>query len=204
MTPGRTWWGKTWLRALEQLGLRYPDSRLATARTLARNGEVDLVHTDPGEISGWVDAPGKSFGVSIRLPVYRVAHWQRFDTVVAARLGNLAELRDDRLPTGIDRQLAPHDLTLFPAEGELTTDCPCPHPGPLCVHVMAVHHAWAGLFDDDPFLLTLLRGRDRDAVLAGLREARPVRRAGGPAALEPVPLARFSAADFFTARGELT
>ncbi|MGH8794903.1 MAG: hypothetical protein ACRDXX_19960 [Stackebrandtia sp.] len=199
---GSTWWGKRWLRTLEQLGLTYPDNRISRARTLVNKEAVDLVTAEPGELSAWVDEPRKSFGVVVRLPVYSEHDWEVFDECVAARLGNFAELLDDRLPTAIDRQLEPFGLSLFPAEGELKVECPCKDRREVCVHVIAVQHAFADLLDDDPFLLCVLRGRDRLALLDGLRSARKPA-AAAPALDEAVPIATIPAESFYAAKGSL-
>lgn len=203
MRYGRTWWGKRWLRTLEQLGLTYPDNRIVRARTLVKNDAVDLMHTEPGELSAWVDVPRKSFGVSINLPVFSTAQWEVFDRVTASQLGNLADLLDDRLPASIDKQLAPSGMSLFPADGELATDCPCSDRSAVCVHVIAVQHAFAAEFDDDPFLLPLLRGREREEFIAGIRAARSDR---APVPIPPdagIPIEDLPVAEFFTASGDL-
>jgi len=193
---GRTWWGKRWLRTVEQLGITYPDSRMSKARTLARAGAVDLLTIDPGELSAWVDQPRRSFGVSVRLPVFDTAQWNAVDRTLAEQLRNLADLLDDRLPTTIDKQLSMIGLSLFPADGELDTYCPCKDSSAACVHVIAVQHAFAARFDDDPFLLPLLRGRDHDAFLAGLRAGYP-RPPAGRTPTERVAVTALSADDYY-------
>lgn len=173
MIYGRTWWGKRWLRTLEALGLQYPDNRMSKGRTLVNKDAVDLLHVEPGELSAWVDEPRKSFGVSMQLPVFTSGQWRAFEEVMVSRLRNLAELMDDMLPTNIDRQLETTGLALFPSGDELTVRCPCSDRSRSCVHVIAMVHGFATEFDDDPFLLPYLRGRDRDALLSGIRDARP-------------------------------
>lgn len=199
---GATWWGKRWLRTLEQLGLSYPDSRMATGRSLANREAVDLMTVETGELSAWVDQPRKSFGVTISLTPYTDAQWRMFDSVVAQRLGNIADLLDDRLPTGVDRQLEPHGLSLFPTDDEIDTGCPCRDRTKVCVHVIALQHVFATNFDDDPFLLPLLRGRDRHALLAGVRSAGPEGDRLPELTVHPgVPVANLSVDDFYRARG---
>lgn len=201
---GATWWGKRWLRTLEQLGLSYPDSRMARGRSLANKEAVDLMNIETGELSAWVDEPRKSFGVTVRVAPFTDERWRTFDTVTASRLGNLADLLDDRLPTGIDRQLEPHGLTLFPSDGEIDTSCPCRDKTKVCVHVIAVQHAFAVVFDDDPYLLPLLRGRDRETVLSSIRSSGPaLDRLPELADLPGIPLDGLSAADFYEARGSI-
>lgn len=170
-----TWWSKRWPRALEALGLSYPDNRLVRARTLIRSGAVDDLLVSPGEITAWVDYPRKTYGVTLRLPILDAAAWAAESRRVASRLGALAALLDDRLPEDM--------LPLFPGAGELTVECPCGRD--LCVHVVAVHLAFADLFEGDPFLLPLLRGRGREELLAGVREAM----APAPIVVPPVGIA---------------
>lgn len=198
---GRTWWGKRWLRTLEQLGLTYPDHRMSKARSLVHKEAVDLLTVDPGQLSAWVDEPRKSFGVSVWVPTFSTQQWQAFDAVCAARLGNLAALLDDQLPSGIDKQLQAHGLTLFPADGEIDAECPCRDRSRTCVHVIAAQHAFAAWFDDDPFLLPLLRGRRRQEVLDGARTARePL---ATPAGDDRILLSDLPTEGFYSARGSL-
>lgn len=201
---GATWWGKRWLRTLEQLGLTYPDSRMSRARSLVTKEAVDLLHVETGELSAWVDQPRKSFGVSVTIAPFSQDRWHVFDSTVAARLSNLAELLDDRLPADIDRQLEPAGLTLFPADSEIDSSCPCRDRTRVCVHVIAIQHAFAVLFDDDPYLLPLLRGRDRAELLAAVRAAGPAR-TGLPEVTEgeAVPLSAITTDDFYLARGNI-
>lgn len=201
---GVTWWGKRWLRTLEQLGLSYPDNRMSRGRTLVSREAVDLMNIETGELSAWVDQPRKSFGVTVRIEPYTDQQWRVFDTVIASRLGNLADLLDDRLPTGVDRQLEPHGLSLFPADDEIDTTCPCSDRTKVCVHVIAVQHAFAVIFDDDPYLLPLLRGRDRETLLTEVRAAGPDRDRLPELTVHPgIPVTGLSAADFYQARGSI-
>ena len=195
MIYGRTWWGKRWLRTLEALGLQYPDSRMARGRGLVNKDAVDLLHVEPGELSAWVDEPRKSFGVSIQMPTFSPAQWKTLEEIMVSRLRNLAELLDDQLPTNIDRQLEPAGLALFPSGDELTVQCPCRDRTRTCVHVIAVVHGFATEFDDDPFLLAYLRGRDRDEMLSGIRAARTALAAltvhDGPVPIRSLPPNQF-------------
>jgi uncharacterized Zn finger protein len=83
-----------------------------------------------------------------------------------------AELLDGRMPEDVDEVLAGCGVSLFPTARELATRCSCPDVANPCKHVAAVHYVLAQTFDADPFLLPALRGRDRDALLAGLRAVR--------------------------------
>jgi|GEM_PF-6655947 len=186
---GQSWWGKQWLRTLEELGLRYPDGRLPKARSLVTNGHVDLLHVDSGEVSGWVDQPPKSFEAVVRVREFSDEEWQRVYDALSTQWRNLAELREDRLPSDIDRQLAHIGLSLFPTRADLTTSCPCRDRTGVCVHIIALQHAFTVWFDDDPFLLPLLRGGDRDSLLSALRN-----RTADQVVPDPTPVTRPPAA----------
>jgi uncharacterized Zn finger protein len=59
----------------------------------------------------------------------------------------------------------------------------------VCKHVAATCYLLGEQFDEDPFLLFRLRGRDREALLAGLA---PTAQTGeGASATDPLPLADF-------------
>ena len=51
---GKTWWGRKWWRALETIGLNYPDQRIVKGRALAGQGEVADLSIEPGVVSGRV------------------------------------------------------------------------------------------------------------------------------------------------------
>ena len=75
---GNTWWSKRWLRTLDQLGLRYPDSRLPKARSMVRSGDVDLMHVEAGAVSAWVDQQAKNTRSSVAVHRFDDRQWERF------------------------------------------------------------------------------------------------------------------------------
>ena len=69
--------------------------------------------------------------------------------------------------------MPPPGISLFPAApGDLITDCSCPDYANPCKHIAAVHYLLGERFDDDPFLIFLLRGRSQDEIVAALRALR--------------------------------
>ncbi len=172
---GLTWWGRRWIAALEDLGAVYAN-RLPRGRTYARNGSVDQLHVTAGEVTAAVQGRrARPYRVRLRLPAFDDATWERIVAALAARLRHAAELLDGRMPEDVDEVLAEYGVSLFPTGRELSTTCSCPDSANPCKHIAAVHYLLAQAFDSDPFLLTALRGRDRDRLLAGLR----ARRSGG-------------------------
>lgn len=206
---GLTWWGRRWIGSLEKLGAAYAN-RLPRGRTYARRGAVRRLVVGPGEVTAQVDGSrAMPYRVTLRLPAFSDAEWDAVVAALAGQLRHAAALLDGRMPEDIDETLAARGLSLFPHAGDLTTTCSCPDHANPCKHVAAVHYVLAQTFDDDPFLLPALRGRDRGALLAALRAARTggdgtsAAAEGADTADAGVPLADLYAARLYDAPGDL-
>lgn len=175
---GLTWWGQRWIAALEALGARYAN-RLPRGRTYARKGTVSDLRIAAGVVTASVQGSRpRPYQVRLELRTFSDETWGAITAALADAVGHAAALLDGRVPEDIDETLAACGVSLFPRGGDLRTHCSCPDVANPCKHVAAVHYLLAEAFDGDPFLLPELRGRDRAALLAGLRAAR----AGGHAA----------------------
>lgn len=191
-----TWWGKRWIEALERFGW---DTRLQRGRAYARRGQVVELEVRPGQVEAQVQGSRpEPYDVRIALAPLSEEQWQRAFTALAGQAGHAARLLAGELPPEIDTLFAGAGASLFPARaGDLKMECSCPDFAVPCKHVAAVHYLLAEEIDRDPFLLFTLRGKDRDAVLQGLRQARGETEeapepAGEPApAEEPLPLEGF-------------
>lgn len=203
---GLTWWGQRWIEALEALGAVYAN-RLPRGRTYARKGTVQDLTVQAGSVSARVQGSRtRPYRVQLQLPAFNDATWDAITTALASRVRLSADLLDATMPEDIDDVLAECGVSLFPTARELTTRCSCPDVANPCKHVAAVHYVLAQTFDADPFLLTTLRGRDRDALLAGLR----AQRAGSEptegtaeTTSEPIPADALRAQELFRAAGAL-
>ena len=203
---GLTWWGQRWIEALESLGAVYAN-RLPRGRTYARKGTVQDLTVDAGTVTARVQGSrARPYRVQLQLPAFDDGTWEAITTALAARVRLSADLLDARMPEDIDEVLAECGVSLFPTARELTTRCSCPDIANPCKHVAAVHYVLAQTFDADPFLLTTLRGRDREALLAGLR----AQRAGTPLTerpvepgTDPIPVDALRAQELFRSAGSL-
>jgi uncharacterized Zn finger protein len=84
-----------------------------------------------------------------------------------------AQLLAGEMPQDIEDAFKSAGVSLFPStRSELTTDCSCPDWSNPCKHVAATHYILAERFDEDPFLLFRLRGRNQEQILQGLRQRR--------------------------------
>lgn len=204
---GLTWWGQRWIAALEALGAVYAN-RLPRGRTYARKGTVHDLDVDAGIVTARVTGSrARPYRVQVSLPAFDDATWTAITAALGARLRLAAELLDGRMPEDIDDVLAECGVSLFPIARELVTRCSCPDVANPCKHIAAVHYVLAQSFDADPFLLILLRGRDRASLLAQLR----AQRAGaGTPVVEPdaidarVAVDSLDAGELFRAAGELS
>ena len=187
---GKTWWGKRWIAALEALGW---SSRLQRGRSYARHGQVADLEVANGEaraqVQGSVPRP---YAVRIALNPLAEEQWERAFERLAREAGPAARLLAGEMPTEVEEAFVAAKAPLFPASAnDLQTSCSCPDFVNPCKHVAAVHYLLAEEFDRDPFLLFALRGRDREAVMEGLRRARD----GATAEPDPEPVAATAPAE---------
>jgi uncharacterized Zn finger protein len=184
------------VRLLESLSTSYPNPRLVRGRTMARGGVSDLV-VAPGTVSATVRQGKGARSVVITLPTFTDTEWSTATGALAGQVRHLADLLDGRMPEDVDEVLGAAGLSLFPGRGDLASTCTCASKdADPCAHGAAVHYALARTFDEDPFLLFALRGRDRARLLAALRAARSD-------AVDGVPIATLRAATFFVAKADL-
>jgi uncharacterized Zn finger protein len=174
----QTWWGRRWIEALEGFGW---DTRLARGRSYARRGQVVDLDVAPGEVSALVQgSQSKPYRVRIGLAPLAEEQWAAAFEALAREAGHSAWLLAGELPEEVEPIFAAAGSSLFPARAnDLEMRCSCPDWAVPCKHVAAVHYLLAEEIDRDPFLLFMLRGKEREAVLEGLRHARGTAHEGG-------------------------
>ncbi|OIJ93752.1 SWF or SNF family helicase [Streptomyces sp. MUSC 14] len=161
-----TWWGRSWLRALEDGAL---DNAAVTAgRRLARAGSVGAMTVRPGRVTAVVREPGgAAHRADVLLPELSEEEWARFLDVAVEQAGHMAALLDRELPAHLIEDAAVSGIDLLPGLGDLEPECDC-GTWDHCGHTAALCHQVARLLDEDPFLLLLLRGREREVFLTEL------------------------------------
>ena len=181
----RTWWSKRFLSVLEQLGV---GGRMARGRTYARQGQIISLDVDAGGAVAKVQGTRpRPYTVRVGVPAFGKAEWAEVADALVADASYTAALLAGEMPHAIEEVFARVGLSLFPAGArDLALDCSCPDATVPCKHLAAVCYVLAERFDADPFELLALRGRDRETLLADLRD----RRAAASAAAGPsaVPL----------------
>ncbi|MFI9007718.1 SWIM zinc finger family protein [Actinosynnema sp. NPDC053489] len=163
----RSWWGKAWLRALEDTAL--DQAPLRQGRKYAHAGLVDTITVSPGRITATVYDTDDTHHTVVHVTQLTDGEWHRFLGQVAAKAGHLAALLDREMPRELADAAADAGVPLLPGIGDLDTECTCPGWELPCRHAAALCHQASWLLDADPWVLLLLRGRDRDEVIAGAR-----------------------------------
>ena len=165
------WWGDRWINALTRL---MDPGRLSRGRRYARGGQVIEIVIKPGHVSARVQGSRRTpYKVSIALRPLSDQQWDMVFDALAGQAIFAAQLLNGEMPQDIEEVFDAVNVPLFPSsQGDLKTDCSCPDWANPCKHIAAVYYLLGERFDEDPFLLFQLRGRDKDAVIAALRERR--------------------------------
>lgn len=165
----RTWWGKAWIKAMEDTSL--DAFQLKRGRRYASAGMVSAITISPGRIAADVndEAEDASYRTVVLVSRLSDAEWDRFGEQVAAKAGHIAALLDRDMPRELVETAADADVPLLPGIGDLEPECDCPSWELPCKHAAALCFQVSWLLDDDPFLLLLMRGRAGTELLADLQ-----------------------------------
>lgn len=166
-TRARSWWGKAWVRAVEESS--YSEADLTAARALARQGRVGPITVDAGRFFAAVedDPPG---AVSVTVPVLDPTAVDLLVELVASESGRVASLLAAELPHRLVEEAEEGGVELLPYGGELGASCTCSAWVDPCPHALAVALQVTRLLEGDPLVLLHLRGLARDELLARLHE----------------------------------
>jgi uncharacterized Zn finger protein len=163
----QTWWGRAWLRALEDTAL--DAQQVKAGRRLARAGAVGAVSVRPGRITAVVrDRDDTAYRADVLLEELSGEQWDRFADMAAERAGHVAALLEREMPPHLVEDAAAAGIELLPGMGDLEPECGC-GAWDHCGHTAALCHQVARLLDQDPFVLLLMRGRGEQAVLDALQ-----------------------------------
>ncbi|MEU3609994.1 SWF or SNF family helicase, partial [Streptomyces sp. NPDC035033] len=175
----RTWWGRAWLKALEDTAL--DGQQVKAGRQHARAGAVGAVSVRPGRITAVVqDRDGTAYRGDVLVRTLADEEWDRLLDLAVDSAGHIAALLDHEMPPHLVEDAAAVGVDLLPGIGDLEPECGC-GAWDHCPHTAALCHQVARILDEDPFVLLLVRGRGRRAVVDAL-QARSAARAGAGSA----------------------
>lgn len=182
----KNWWANRWIAALTPL---MDSGRLSRGRSYARKGQVMDIEVEPGVVVSRVQGTRpRPYNVKIRLKPLSDRQWEKVFDVLAGQAIFAAQLLNGEMPPDVEEAFEAVSVPLFPDNrGDLVTSCSCPDSANPCKHIAAVYYLLGERFDEDPFLLFELRGRNQDAVTAALRQRRAAE--SGPAEVTYTPTA---------------
>ena len=160
-----TWWGRALVRSFEELTLEAGD--LVTARALARSGRLGAIVVIEAMASAVID-PGSAGPLMAQVKVDRLdgEGWTTFAKEAARESGYAAALEVGELPADLVEHADEAGSEVLPGPGDIETACECDAWTQPCVHALALLYQLAWQVDRDPYVLLLLRGRTREALLA--------------------------------------
>ena len=164
-----TWWGRAWVRAVEEAA--YAESDLHTARALSRSGGIGGITVDRGSVVAACYDRAGVWSVGATVPELDPVSHRAFVGVVAGESGHLGALMAGELPHRLVEQAEEAGVELLPYGGELGSACPCDAWVDPCVHALAVMLQVAWLVDGDPWVLLRLRGLSPEDLQAELATA---------------------------------
>jgi uncharacterized Zn finger protein len=197
------WWVEAWLDLLSRYRFK---KRLERAREYARQGNVLSVDFQGPKVIARVRGKEQpEYQVSLWLDAFSDEQWDYIVETMAERAIFSAKLLAGEMPQNIEDVFTANGLSLFPFSlSEVHSRCSCPDPANPCKHIGAVYYVLADRFSDDPFVLFQLRGRDRDHIIATLRQLRSA--AGDDKATEvsaPRPSASLNLENFWQYQQQL-
>lgn len=168
---GKSWWASRWIAALERL---VNPGRLARGRTYARAGQVLSLDVSREGVKAVVQGSRpQPYTVQISFRRLTDEEWDRVIEAMGSQALYAARLLSGEMPETIEDVFASVGTSLFPAErNDMRTTCTCPDVANPCKHIAAVYYLLGERFDEDPFLMFLLRGRSQDDIVAALRARR--------------------------------
>ena len=170
---GASWWADKWIDALTPL---LDAGRLRRGRSYARSGQVLNLDIGPGVVTSRVQGSRTTpYKVSVTVKTLTAAEWSKVVDALAEQAIFAASLLAGEMPKDVETAFQAAHVSLFPTQrSDLTTTCSCPDYANPCKHVAAVYYLLGERFDEDPFLIFQLRGKDKEQLLADLRQRRTV------------------------------
>ena len=159
-----SWWGKAWMRAVEESS--YAEEDLRAGRALARSGEGGGLTVDSGAVVAAVAEGADSWTARVAVPVLDTPAAEAFVEVLAVESGRVAALLAGDLPHQLVEHAEEAGVELLPYGGELDATCSCDAWLQPCRHALAVAVQVGWLLDADTLVLLHLRGLDREQLLA--------------------------------------
>ncbi|PZO56080.1 MAG: hypothetical protein DCF15_09515 [Phormidesmis priestleyi] len=191
----RTWWGQTFLTALEQ----FTDSgRLSRGRSYANGRKVQHFEINSEQVTAQVRGSVNPYYGVYEEPLYTTtlefqpisrAKWTAAIALMATKVSTLSQLLIGEIPDNIEASFAPLGISLLPHQkGDFSSHCTCPDWSNPCKHVAGLYYLVAAELDRDPIKLFELRGLSREDLHAELSKTPLGTALSAELAAEPKPI----------------
>ncbi len=177
-TQAKTWWGKTFVAALE--GFMEP-GRLSRGRSYSGPNRLKTFTLKDGTASATVRGNVNPYFGVYKEPTYKTTvkfkqisqkDWEQAIAQMGSKASFISRLLLNEIPENIEDCFQPLGLSLLPkGRKDCESSCSCPDWGDPCKHVAGVYYKVAQILDQDPFLLFELRGLSREALQAELSKS---------------------------------
>ena len=174
------YWSKQWNAQVRELGIlgeaqgsRSGGAAPAAKAPAAPAARVRQLEVVPGGIvASLQERSAGACAVEMRVAPLSDAQWERIADLLAGQPMLSAQLYSGVVPPEVEQAFAEVGATLIPRSAEeFRFTCGACGAQP-CRHLALINSLFAEMLDDDPWLLLLLRGRDRQQLTRELREAR--------------------------------
>lgn len=162
-----------WLGALGVDDTTTPGRRLLQeGDRLRMAGRVMSLRAAAGLIEGRIQGShARPHLVELRVAQWTADQWREVSDLLARQARHYARLLAGQLPDQFDVALTELGLSLLPQPDGWHLRCSC-GVAPPCSHQVALWLATRARLDTDPYLLTRVRGRSREQLLAEIRDRR--------------------------------
>ena len=165
----RTWWGQSFLTALEQ----FTDSgRLSRGRSYANGRKIKHFEMDCEQVTAKVRGSINPYYGVYEEPTYTTtlefetisrAKWAAIIAIMASKVSILSQLLIGEIPDNVEESFEPLGVRLLPhTKSDFHSHCDCPDWSNPCKHIAGVYYLVAAELDRDPLKLFELRGLSRE------------------------------------------
>ena len=166
---GSKWWSRKLISILKSYGW---ESRLSRGARYARAGQVIKINMDKGKVDAYVQGSrSKPYHVKIEFPVIPEDQWKNIFKMLEEHKEVVSELLTGNVPLDLEDLLEKINTSLFIKNpDDIDMSCTCPDYAVPCKHIAAVFYILAENFDTDPFLMLLLRGKDKQEIMSAVSD----------------------------------
>ncbi|NRA87833.1 MAG: SWIM zinc finger family protein [Rhizobiales bacterium] len=175
MALHRTWWGKTFVEALEDF---IDTGRLQRGKAYRTDNRIlEFFHSDNQVSATLRGNVNPYFGVTEE-PRYKVTlvfqkipkrAWQDIINTISGNAGWLSKLMLNEIPSTIEDAFGEYCL-LPKSFDDIEAQCSCPDYASPCKHIAGVYYHIANLLDATPMLLFQLRGISQENLQLALKK----------------------------------